>query len=169
MRILALTLIVSIIVYECIAIKLKNNASGNRKTSRKSLDTPRRRVVDDEDDEDAEPIRSSAAKKSKVSFSKSSRKMPPKSQLVRWDPKKDKSKTKPVTSSIAERFFSIASTGQNAYKSAYRQMKAMRSSAFESMLLKATWPNDEAVPNEILNEIINHSIPAFKYGRSVRT
>ena len=43
----------------------------------------------------------------------------------------------------------------------------MRSSAFEGMILKATWPGNEAIPNEILTEIIRHSIPAFKYSQSV--
>jgi hypothetical protein len=35
------------------------------------------------------------------------------------------------------------------------------------MLLKATWPGNEVVSPEILNDIIRHSIPAFKYGSSV--
>lgn len=43
----------------------------------------------------------------------------------------------------------------------------MRSSAFEGMLLKATWPGNEPVPQDILTEIIKHSIPAFKYSQSV--
>ena len=45
----------------------------------------------------------------------------------------------------------------------------MKSSAFEGMLLRATWPGNDAVPQELLDEIIKHSIPAFKYGRSVST
>ena len=47
--------------------------------------------------------------------------------------------------------------------------QVMRSSAFEGMLLRATWPGNEAVPMDILTEIIKHSIPAFKYGRAVRS
>jgi len=43
----------------------------------------------------------------------------------------------------------------------------MRSSSFEGMLLKATWPSDEPVQQALLDEIIKYSIPAFKYGRSV--
>jgi hypothetical protein len=35
------------------------------------------------------------------------------------------------------------------------------------MLLKATWPGNEPVSQEILVEIIKHSIPAFKYSQSV--
>ena len=34
------------------------------------------------------------------------------------------------------------------------------------MLLRATWPGNEAVPQDLLTEIIKHSIPAFKYGRA---
>lgn len=45
--------------------------------------------------------------------------------------------------------------------------QVLRSSAFEGMLLKATWPGNEAVPQSLLDEIIKHSIPAFKYGRAV--
>ena len=47
-------------------------------------------------------------------------------------------------------------------------LKVLRSSAFEGMLLRATWPGNEAVPQDLLTEIIKHSIPAFKYGRAVR-
>jgi len=36
------------------------------------------------------------------------------------------------------------------------------------MLLRATWPGNEALPQDLLTEIIKHSIPAFKYGRAVR-
>ena len=47
-------------------------------------------------------------------------------------------------------------------------VQVLRSSAFEGMLLRATWPGNEAVPQDLLTEIIKHSIPAFKYGRAVR-
>ncbi len=43
----------------------------------------------------------------------------------------------------------------------------MKSSPFEGLLLKATWPGNEPVPKQILNEIIKYSIPAFKYCRGV--
>lgn len=33
------------------------------------------------------------------------------------------------------------------------------------MLLTATWPNDDPVPKKILNEIVKHSIPAFKFSK----
>lgn len=53
--------------------------------------------------------------------------------------------------------------GQILSKEAFRRAKVVRSSAFESMLLKATWPNNDPVQPEILNEIIKYSIPAFKF------
>jgi hypothetical protein len=68
-----------------------------------------------------------------------------------------------------ERLDQIAKQGQSAYREVYRRAKVLRSSAFEGMLLKATWPGDKEVSQETLNEIIKHSIPAFKYGRSVDT
>jgi hypothetical protein len=45
--------------------------------------------------------------------------------------------------------------------------QVLRSSAFEGMLLKATWPGNSPVPPEILGEIIKYSIPAFKFSSSV--
>jgi hypothetical protein len=42
----------------------------------------------------------------------------------------------------------------------------LKSSTFEGLLLKATWPGNEAVPSSILTEIIKYSIPAFRYSRS---
>lgn len=91
-----------------------------------------------------------------------------------------------------ERLEQIAKQGQAAYKEVYRRAKVdtflkiafisslkivlitsksqvLRSSAFEGILLKATWPGDAPVPQEILTEIVKHSIPSFKYGRSVRS
>ncbi len=53
------------------------------------------------------------------------------------------------------------------YKDVYRRAKVLRSSPFEGMLLKATWPSADPVSPDILNEIVRHSIPAFKYGSSV--
>jgi hypothetical protein len=31
------------------------------------------------------------------------------------------------------------------------------------MLLRATWPNDEPIPADIIDEIMHHSIPTFKF------
>jgi hypothetical protein len=39
----------------------------------------------------------------------------------------------------------------------------MKSSPFEGILLKATWPDDNPVPSEIVKDLVKYSIPAFKY------
>jgi hypothetical protein len=67
---------------------------------------------------------------------------------------------------LSTQFTELSKQGTAVYKDVHRKAKAMRSSAFEAMLLKATWPDDDQVAAEVLNEIIKHSIPAFKYGRS---
>jgi len=67
--------------------------------------------------------------------------------------------------SLIEKVDDLKETGTKTYKDVYRRAKVMRSSAFEAMLLKATWPGDEPVPLELLDEIVKHSIPAFKYGK----
>ena len=46
----------------------------------------------------------------------------------------------------------MAKQGQSLYSNVYRKAKVLRSSAFEGMLLKATWPDDEPVPAEILGD-----------------
>ena len=43
----------------------------------------------------------------------------------------------------------------------------MKSSAFEGILLRATWPDDRAVPQDLLAQIIKQSIPAFRHARAV--
>ncbi len=68
---------------------------------------------------------------------------------------------------IKDRLEGIAKTGQAAYKDLYRKAKVLKSSAFEGILLKATWPGNEPVPSELLSEIVKYSIPSFKYARSV--
>ena len=68
--------------------------------------------------------------------------------------------------SIKERMGDFASKSNVVYQNAYRKAKVLKSSAFEGMLLKATWPADEPVPQQLLDEIIKYSIPAFKYGRN---
>lgn len=42
----------------------------------------------------------------------------------------------------------------------------MKSSAFEGLLLKATWPNNEAVPSDLLLDVVKYSIPSYKYARA---
>ncbi len=86
--------------------------------------------------------------------------------LMQWvDPRNPKGLGSSV-SAVKEKFEVFAKQGQTAYKDVYRRAKVLRSSAFEGMLLRATWPGDEPVPRDLLDEIIKHSIPAFKYGRS---
>jgi hypothetical protein len=88
-------------------------------------------------------------------------------EMVPWGkPQGRKGKGKSKSIGIREKLEELAKHGQSAYKDVYRRAKVLRSSAFEGMLLKATWPGNEAVPENILNEIIKHSIPAFKYGRA---
>ena len=86
--------------------------------------------------------------------------------LMQWvNPRNPKGLGSSV-SAVREKFEVFAKQGQTAYKDVYRRAKVLRSSAFEGMLLRATWPGDEPVPRDLLDEIIKHSIPAFKYGRS---
>lgn len=73
----------------------------------------------------------------------------------------------PVNLNIQEKLSDITKQSQSIYKDMYRRAKVLRSSPFEGMLLKATWPGTEPISPEILNEIVRHSIPAFKYGSSV--
>jgi hypothetical protein len=46
-------------------------------------------------------------------------------------------------------------------------VQVMKSSSFEGILLKATWPSNDPVPAQLLTEIIKYSIPAFKFSRQV--
>lgn len=73
----------------------------------------------------------------------------------------------PVNINLQEKLSDMTKQGQSIYKDIYRRAKVLRSSPFEGMLLKATWPGPEPIAPEILNEIVRHSIPAFKYGSSV--
>jgi hypothetical protein len=87
-------------------------------------------------------------------------------EMVPWGKPSGRKGKKSKSIGIREKLEELAKHGQSAYKDVYRRAKVLRSSAFEGMLLKATWPGNEAVPENILSEIIKHSIPAFKYGRS---
>lgn len=49
----------------------------------------------------------------------------------------------------------------------YLQYQVLKSSAFEGMLLRATWPNSQPVQPDILGELIKYSIPAFEYNAEV--
>ena len=86
-------------------------------------------------------------------------------QLIKWGETYGKASAG-LRDGLREKLEELAKQGQTAYKDVYRRAKVLRSSAFEAMLLRATWPGDDPVPQELLDEIIKHSIPAFKYGRS---
>lgn len=87
-------------------------------------------------------------------------------QLMPW---KDLSTSrKKKGAGIREKLEKLAKQSQNAYKEVYRRAKVLRSSPFEGILLKATWPENKPVPSELMTEIIKFSIPAFKYSQSVR-
>jgi hypothetical protein len=89
-------------------------------------------------------------------------------EMIPYNSKNNQKQKKGV--SFRERLESIAKSslkqGQILSKEAFRRAKVVRSSAFEGMLLKATWPSNDPVQPEILNEIVKYSIPAFKFSSS---
>jgi hypothetical protein len=88
-------------------------------------------------------------------------------EVVQWDGNRKKSSGFGAAAGLKERLEKLAKTGQAAYKDVYRRAKVVRSSAFEGLLLKATWPGDDPVPADILHEIVKYSIPAFKFSSVV--
>lgn len=68
----------------------------------------------------------------------------------------------PMGKSFASHIESLASQGKETIKSIIRSAKVLKSSAFESLLLKATWPEDVPVPQLALQQILYESIPAFE-------
>ena len=130
----------------------------------------------DGEDEDEEPERkrrgrsSSARSKRKSgrrgssSGGKKGRKARHRNQLVKWGETYGKASAG-LRDGLREKLEELAKQSHTVYKDAYRRAKVLRSSAFEAMLLRATWPGDDAVPQDLLDEIVKHSIPAFKYGR----
>lgn len=68
---------------------------------------------------------------------------------------------------LRDKLEKLSKQGQSVFNDVYRRAKVLRSSAFEAMLLKATWPSNEPVQPEILGEIIKYSIPAFKFSSAV--
>ena len=171
----------------------KNNRNGNRKSDIVKTSSRRNKYDDDEDDDEDDDYRSSrkTSSSSKKRSSKSSSggrkgmKHPSKmrasrssgsrgsrnsrgrsggsqSQLIPWAQKIAAT----AGPSIMERMEELQKQSTAAYQTAYRRAKVLRSSAFEGMLLKATWPDNNPVPQQLLDEIIKYSIPAFKYGRS---
>mmetsp|Transcript_21590 Transcript_21590/g.21731 ORF Transcript_21590/g.21731 Transcript_21590/m.21731 type:complete len:493 (-) Transcript_21590:143-1621(-) len=132
----------------------------------------KRSAYDDEEDEDEEeddeeddykPRNTRSRRSAFGSRSSKTRSAPQakKMALVPWS-----NAPKSTGTSWRERLEGIAKTGQSAYKDVYRRAKVLRSSAFEGMLLRATWPGDDPIPQDLLDEIIKYSIPAFKYGRT---
>lgn len=67
-----------------------------------------------------------------------------------------------VGKSLTSHLESFAAQGKDTLKSIMRSAKMLKSSAFESLLLKATWPEDTPVPQEALHQILHESIPAFE-------
>ena len=88
--------------------------------------------------------------------------------MVRWDDRSSRSGLSLGlgVGAVKDKLEELAKQGQSLSKEVYRRAKVLRSSAFEGILLKATWPGDDPVTQELLEEIIKHSIPAFKYARS---
>jgi hypothetical protein len=68
----------------------------------------------------------------------------------------------PVSKSITSHLETFATQGKDAFKSIIRSAKVLKSSAFEALLLKATWPEDVPVPKLALRQILHDSIPAFE-------
>ena len=145
--------------------------------------------ADEEDDNSDRPRRSGG--KGKLSSTKkttnkkgasgrgqssSSSKSPKKSrsQLIPWGSSsasksgKKKRKRSLGLKLLKDGLEGLTKTGQAAYKDFYRKAKVLKSSAFEGILLKATWPSNDPIPSELLSEIVKYSIPSFKYARSVR-
>mmetsp|Transcript_29047 Transcript_29047/g.27839 ORF Transcript_29047/g.27839 Transcript_29047/m.27839 type:complete len:623 (-) Transcript_29047:267-2135(-) len=151
------------------AVRTSSSSSRRKKPSKTDDD-------DDEDEDDdndyknnSKNSRSSSKNKGSKSTQKSSQKNKnsrSKMEMVPWGKPSGRKGKKSKSIGIREKLEELAKHGQSAYKDVYRRAKVLRSSAFEGMLLKATWPGSEAVPENILSEIIKHSIPAFKYGRS---
>lgn len=124
---------------------------------------------DDNDDEDEKHTgrnQNRHKQSSKISRNYSKHKQQKSFFLIPWGNKVRKGrKSQSSGFSINDKFRQLAKAGQSAYKEIYRRAKVMKSSAFEGILLKATWPSDEPVPAETLTQIVKYSIPAFKYTR----
>jgi hypothetical protein len=168
----------------------ESRAAGRRKRPIDEDDDDFDEAEEEEDDDSDRPRRSggkgklSSAKKTTINKkgvsrrgqSGSSSKSPKKSrsQLIPWGSSstskngKKKRKRSLGLKLLKDGLEGLTKTGQAAYKDFYRKAKVLKSSAFEGILLKATWPSNDPIPSELLSEIVKYSIPSFKYARSVR-
>ena len=80
----------------------------------------------------------------------------------RWLMKVVHEKSVPISATIASQLEAVAAQGKDVFKSVVRSAKVLKSSAFEALLLKATWPDDAPVPRRALHQIIYESISAFE-------
>jgi hypothetical protein len=85
-------------------------------------------------------------------------------ELVRWDNGRYDSSPR---SSIRDRLESLAKSSQTIANDVFRRAKVLKSSPFEALILKATWPDNNPVSPVLLEELVKYSIPAFKYARWV--
>lgn len=162
----------------------KLGTSKRRNTSPKKRDEIEEDIEDEDDDDDEHDLdrgrlrnskflgKSKISSKSKKSGKRRGKRSNNAAQLVPWGSSRPsvggkKRKSSIGFSSIKNRLEGIAKTGQAAYKDLYRKAKVLKSSAFEGILLKATWPGNDPVPAELLSEIVKYSIPSFKYARLV--
>eukprot|EP01033_Poteriospumella_lacustris_P003480 gene3479-2570_t len=166
----------------------ESRAAGRRKRPIDEDEDDFDETEEEEDDDSDRPRRSggkgklSSAKKttankkgvSRRGQSGSSSKSPKKSrsQLIPWGSSstskngKKKRKRSLGLKLLKDGLEGLTKTGQAAYKDFYRKAKVLKSSAFEGILLKATWPSNDPIPSELLSEIVKYSIPSFKYARS---
>lgn len=160
-------------------VLLRGGGKGAKRKGKVSTSKARRSrasAYDDDDTDDSDDDYVPRGKKGKSSRQlvvrgkgKKGRRGAKENQLMKWAKTGyglGSEATAGLKEKLSAQFADISKSGTAMYKDVHRKAKAMRSSAFEAMLLKATWPDDEPVPSEVLNEIIKHSIPAFKYGKS---
>eukprot|EP01031_Cornospumella_fuschlensis_P033245 gene33245-40221_t len=105
-----------------------------------------------EDDDDYEEDRIPFSGKSKSRGKGGNKKM----QLIPWGSGgggKGTNKKKGFFN-FKDKLESITKVGQSLTKDSYRRLKVLRSSSFEGILLKATWPGNDPVPPELLTEIV---------------
>lgn len=88
-------------------------------------------------------------------------------RIRRWEDEEDEEDDFDDGPSVKDRLESLAKSGKSIASDVLRRAKVLRSSPFEALILKATWPDDMPVRYDLLEELVQHSIPAFKYARWV--